>query len=235
MTLAGRLAAFFLAALALVLIGFSVSIYLLARTYLHRQVDDRLESALDTLTAAAEVKPEGVEWEPQQLRLTLGQDSDVTQVRWVVYDEQGRRVDHSRNLGAEGLFEESVPVATDESVGHQTDHKGQPWLLRQRTTSPLWFSGRALLAAKEGRRGGGREGATRSDLPRLDNASRRFPAARARYLANAGGRSAGTVPCRVAPGRACGSKTRPRGAGSGDAHGGRGSCHERGGPCSAPS
>ena len=53
MTLTARLSAFFLGALAVVLVGFSASLYLLARAYLHREVADRLEAALDTLTAAA--------------------------------------------------------------------------------------------------------------------------------------------------------------------------------------
>jgi len=54
---------FFLGTLAVVLVGFSVTLYLLAKFHLHRQADERLESALNTLTAAAEVGPDGVEWE----------------------------------------------------------------------------------------------------------------------------------------------------------------------------
>jgi hypothetical protein len=89
MSLAGRLTAFLLVALALVLVGFSVTLYLLARTYLYRQLDDRLGAALHTLSAAADVEPDGVEWEPQQGRLSLGQDADDAQVRWAVPTTRG--------------------------------------------------------------------------------------------------------------------------------------------------
>ena len=61
MKLTTRLSAFFLASLAIVLVGFSVALFVSARIYLHRQVDDRLASALAVLSAAAEVHPDGVE------------------------------------------------------------------------------------------------------------------------------------------------------------------------------
>lgn len=135
MSLAGRLTVFFLVALALVLAGFSASLYLLAHRHLHRQVDDRLEAALQTLSAAAEVKPDGVEWEPQERRLNLGQGDD--QVRWEIHDDQGRAVGRSRNLGDETLFEGSAPLpAAEEPAVHLTYRGGQPWRLRQQRLQP---------------------------------------------------------------------------------------------------
>jgi heavy metal sensor kinase len=98
MSLTTRLTGFFLAALALVLLGFSTTLYLLAQTYLYRQVDERLEAALQTLAAAAELEPEGIAWEPQERDLTLGGDADEGQARWVIFDDKGEVVDSSRNL-----------------------------------------------------------------------------------------------------------------------------------------
>ena len=66
MKLSTRLSLFFLGSLALVLLGFSAALYLMASGYLHRQVDERLDAILNTLAAAAEVGPRGVEWEPQE-------------------------------------------------------------------------------------------------------------------------------------------------------------------------
>ena len=66
MKLSTRLSVFFLTALALVLLGFSTALFAMASRYLHRQVDERLDAALNTLAAAAEVTPAGVEWEPQR-------------------------------------------------------------------------------------------------------------------------------------------------------------------------
>jgi heavy metal sensor kinase len=123
MTLTARLSAFFLGALAVVLVGFSASLYLLARAYLHREVADRLEAALDTLTAAAEREQGGLEWEPSQHHLTLGQDAGPEQVRWEVRDGEGRLVDHSPNLAA------GTP---DTSDALRTDRDGEPWQIAQR-------------------------------------------------------------------------------------------------------
>ena len=98
MSLTGRFSALFLAALALVLVGFSTVLYVSARIYLDRQVGDRLTAALAILAAAAEIHPDGVEWEPQERVLPLGQESGPERLRWLVFDDRGRRVDHSRNL-----------------------------------------------------------------------------------------------------------------------------------------
>jgi heavy metal sensor kinase len=127
MTLVTRLSAFFLAALAVVLVGFSVSLYLLARAYLERQVDDRLAAALETLAAAAEAEPDGLEWEPDEHRLALGRDAAADQVRWAVHDGRGRPVDRSANLGAADLpGGEASPPPADGTV-RLVYRDGQPW------------------------------------------------------------------------------------------------------------
>jgi len=100
MSLATRLSAFFLLALALVLAGFSGALHLLARNYLVRQLDERLENALDTLEASVDIEPGGLEWEPADRRLTLGVDHGPTAVRWAVRDGSGTMVDHSANATA---------------------------------------------------------------------------------------------------------------------------------------
>ena len=59
MSLTARMSAFFLGALAVVLAGFSMTLYLLARTYLHRQVEERLTAAApcSPVTACASTWP----------------------------------------------------------------------------------------------------------------------------------------------------------------------------------
>ncbi len=101
MSLSTRLSLFFLAALAVVLLGFSSTLYYLGRSYLHDQLDERLEKALDTLAAAVEIDDDGLEWKPQDRRLMLGMDSGVEQVRWSVQDDKGRLVDQSANALSE--------------------------------------------------------------------------------------------------------------------------------------
>ena len=91
MTLTARLSVFSLAALAAVLVGFSAALYLLARTYLYRQADERLAAALNTLAAVAEVKPGGVEWEAHDRTVALATEGGA--VYWRVREEDGRTVE----------------------------------------------------------------------------------------------------------------------------------------------
>ena len=103
MSLATRLSAFFLIAIAVVLAGFSGSLYLLARNHLVRQLDERLLNALDTLEASVDIEPAGLEWEPADRQMTLGVDHGPTAVRWAVRDGQGALVDQSANATAGGF------------------------------------------------------------------------------------------------------------------------------------
>ena len=58
MSLTGRFSTLFLAALGLVLVAFSATLYVSARIYFERQQRDRVSSALAILAAAAEIHPE---------------------------------------------------------------------------------------------------------------------------------------------------------------------------------
>jgi heavy metal sensor kinase len=127
MTLTGRLTAFFLGSLGLVLVGFSAALYLLARDYLHRQAAERLGSAADTLMSAAESGPEGVEWEPAERTLALGPGP----VCWLVRGDGGRAVGRSPQPECEELIAEAERALTDGRPG-PIDWQGEPWLATQR-------------------------------------------------------------------------------------------------------
>jgi heavy metal sensor kinase len=98
-TLTARLSLFFLGTLAVVLVGFSGSLYGLAHTYLYRQMDDRLEAALDVLAATAEIKAGGVEWEAEERPVSLAAAPGAEPVAWLVRDDRGRMLDGSRDPG----------------------------------------------------------------------------------------------------------------------------------------
>jgi heavy metal sensor kinase len=137
MTLPTRLSLFFLAALACVLVGFSLALYALAHSYLHRQADERLQAALNTLSAAAEVGPDGVEWEPHERRLILAAGDGHT-LRWLVTDEKGRRVDGSPG-GSVEFFSPGQHPQTNTDPNDLVDvwYQGQSWrLTRQRLEPP---------------------------------------------------------------------------------------------------
>jgi heavy metal sensor kinase len=114
-SLGARLSAFFLAALAVVLLGFSAGLYLLARAYLYQKVTERLTAALDTLAASVETDDEGLEWEPREHHLALGEDAAADQVRWQVHgwqthDDPGQQVGRSANLGADDPLPDGGPA-----------------------------------------------------------------------------------------------------------------------------
>ena len=147
MSLTARVSAFLLAALAVVLAGFSGGLYLLARTYLYRQVDERLEAALDTLAAAAEIQDDHVEWEPDQRLLPVGRDPAEGQVRWTVRDDRGRLVDRSANLRP-GELPAAGPAPAGTQTGDVLDGAGQEWRGLQRRVAPARPKPRALASGE---------------------------------------------------------------------------------------
>ena len=94
MSLSNRLSGFFLAALAIVLLGFSTTLYALAKVYLERKVSTRMDSALAILAAAAEFEDDGIEWDTRARILTLGQDTSPNGLR----GPAARSASHRRHL-----------------------------------------------------------------------------------------------------------------------------------------
>ncbi len=137
MRLSTRLSAFFLGALAAVLVGFSVALFASAWYYLHRQVEDRLNAALAVLAAAAEIKPGAVEWEPHERELPLGRDAGPDRLRWMVFDDRGRLVDRSANLVDAELTPAWMPrPGSADLPARLADLKGDPWRIGQRRIVP---------------------------------------------------------------------------------------------------
>lgn len=98
MSLVNRVSLFFLAALGLVLIVYSLLFYGLVQRQLQQQFDQQLQSALHTLVAAVEVEEDDVKWEPSDHTIGMGIEDGLEDVRWTVYDEYGKIMDRSKNL-----------------------------------------------------------------------------------------------------------------------------------------
>ncbi len=134
MTLTTRLTLFFLIALALVLAAFSVTLYALARTHLMQQVDERAASNLDTLVAAVEVEPDGLEWDRRERTLWPAKRDAPTV--WAVFDCRGRDVDgdpdHVRLLRGYSAAVNGVPVPRAEASWEG----GQWWVYRRTHAHP---------------------------------------------------------------------------------------------------
>jgi len=88
------LSGFFLAALALVLGGFSVTLNLLSRSHFQRDLDERLMTVMDVLSTSADVDPGRVEWKPGARPLVKSPHSQDAPVRWAVSTGLGEVVDH---------------------------------------------------------------------------------------------------------------------------------------------
>jgi signal transduction histidine kinase len=137
MSLTGRFSSLVLGLLGVVLVGYSTALYLSARAYLDRQVRDRLSAALAVLAAAAEVHAEGVEWEPQERVLPLGREGGAERLLWMVFDDRGRRVDHSRSLDEADLTEEWTPrLGEEDPPPRLVDRKGRAWRVARRVIRP---------------------------------------------------------------------------------------------------
>jgi two-component system OmpR family sensor kinase len=137
MSLTRRFSALCLTVLAVVLLVFSAAVYLSARIYLDRQVRERVEAALAVLAAAAEIHPKGVEWEPQERDLPLGQETGPDRLRWLVFDDRGGRVDHSRNWTEAELAREGADqTSTSEMPERVVDHSKKTWLVFRRRVLP---------------------------------------------------------------------------------------------------
>ncbi|HKB05546.1 MAG TPA: ATP-binding protein [Gemmataceae bacterium] len=117
MTLTTRVSAFFLGWLGLSLAGFAVVVYLVARAELYRRADDRLQATLDAVVVAADVEPEGIEWEAHER--AVPRDDGPNAVVWLIAVPDGPVVDRSNPSAGDWLRTDPADTITDPT--------GAPW------------------------------------------------------------------------------------------------------------
>lgn len=131
MTLVNRLTLFFVVALAVVLLVFSGAILLVTRWYLTQQTERALRSGLNTLVAAIEVVPEGVEWEPAERNLVFAKGPLGQDIQWLLVDRAGRRIDGSPgDLKALTRAAGDFPLARRQAATRFTQN-GDVWIAQQ--------------------------------------------------------------------------------------------------------
>jgi signal transduction histidine kinase len=128
--LAKRISLFFLAALAAVLVGFSGSIYYLAHSHLVHQLDSVTEAALDTLNAAIESGPKGLEWEPNERKLAIDQP-DGGSLEWAIFDEKGQPLDGSQATETQ-LLKQGRTLQGVSQETYRTTWNGESWKITRR-------------------------------------------------------------------------------------------------------
>lgn len=131
MTLTNRLTLGSLAALAVVLAGFSLTIYWTARNHLYRRAEERLVVAARVLVASCEIKPDGVEWEVEERKLGFGPDAGRGRIDWLVTDGEGRTVDQSDTDS--WLVEYANPFNSVNQPLKQVRRDSGQWLVFQET------------------------------------------------------------------------------------------------------
>lgn len=131
MKLATRISFFFIVALAVVLIGFSGSIYWLVRAHLFYQLDDHTESALNALNALVETGPGGLEWEGFERRPAIAASNSSEPILWAVVDSRGKQIDGSADKEFPSVLSN---VRNDGSGRQQADvnWKSESWRVARR-------------------------------------------------------------------------------------------------------
>lgn len=136
-TLVTRLSLFFLSMLALVLTGFSVALYLVASSHLHRQADERLETMLNAVSNIIEIGPHDVEWEHTTRSLNLDFAVDGDQVVWLVADDQGHVLEHSQSRNTDLFLYDARPtLPLTDHAQPQISWSGVSWVAVQRWIFP---------------------------------------------------------------------------------------------------
>ncbi len=137
MSLTTRLLVYFQAALAAVLVVFSVSLYVAARWYVRDQTDERLTAAASALVASVDIEEDSVEWEPADRDLAVGHGPLGGTVYWFVTDYKGRPVGHSPQPGTDDFMAAVGPDA-------DPDRRPHGWLVTRRLVHPPGAAGPQL-------------------------------------------------------------------------------------------
>ncbi len=121
MSLTNRLTFLFLAMLAVVICGFSSSLYFLATYHLMQQASQQVFAASNIISLVAETGPDLVEWEKGVTKSNLDPLQFDGRIAWVIVDPSGAVVEQS-DMTADNLhlnkrllsiFLSSTPVAFD--------------------------------------------------------------------------------------------------------------------------
>ncbi|PQO36361.1 HAMP domain-containing protein [Bremerella cremea] len=106
MTLVNRVSTFFLVALAVCLIGFSLTMSLFIRHHMLAEFDAHLRSSLNILSAGLEAEEDSIKWQPNEHTIELGDEHEQNEIRWILVDGSRQVIDRSDNLIATDASDE---------------------------------------------------------------------------------------------------------------------------------
>ena len=130
MSFINRVSVFFLAGLAIALLGFSATLYLIVRNHLYGQFESRLGNALRILSAAVEVELDDAKWQPAEFSIDLAESEGIT---WFVTNEQGQLLDHSSSFSRQDSDELALfKFAANNHRDPMLDQMIGPWRVLQK-------------------------------------------------------------------------------------------------------
>jgi signal transduction histidine kinase len=143
MTLVNRVSAFFLLAMAAVLAGFSALLYVLVERSMVQQFDQELRGAMSTLMAAIDDRPDHFHWNKSDHTVAIGAESGSDEIRWVIFDQDRKRVDGSINLtppdvedlldAAQSEWEDAMETGPESLVHVRLNDGDREYLTASRT------------------------------------------------------------------------------------------------------
>ncbi len=113
MSLTNRLLAYLLSLLAAVLLGFSVSVFLLVHHYLQVERDERLASALNTLVGSLDIEVDTVEWEPTDRAILLPHGPLGEEIYWFITDINGHLIDAAKTPNS-NVFQQQIAASLEQ-------------------------------------------------------------------------------------------------------------------------
>ena len=126
MTLTTRLTLFFVATLAVVLIAFSITLYLLTQSQLYRELDARANAGRGMLSAGVEAEPIGLEWDYRAEYMRQFSDEAL---QWAAVDETGLIAGGTQ---AKALFPLRHEITNDDR-SWDISLNNQPWRIIRKT------------------------------------------------------------------------------------------------------
>lgn len=149
MSLTHRLTILFLAMLAFVVVGFSSTLFFVAKYHLLRQASQQVAAASNVVSLVAETGPDGVEWEKGVTQSNLDPLLFEGRIAWLVIDQSGVVIEPSEMTTDNSQLNQRLPGIPKSSapVTFESDHRS--WLaIRKCISAANAASETAPLGAK---------------------------------------------------------------------------------------
>lgn len=130
MSISSRINAFFLSALALVLLIFSVVVYFLIDSRLKHQLEDRATATIEVISSACEWNNDGLSFKPAHHDITFQNESEPT--IWAIFDANQQRLDNSTELHTFPVDQFATLSVSGKIVRRSFLLMNQPWLIFQK-------------------------------------------------------------------------------------------------------